>query len=609
MNRKPLLLMAAVYIAAALLTACGSSSKQPIAVTISTAPPNALEVSYTGTVGASVTGDTANAGVDWTVTCGSADCGAFSPSAHTASGDTLTYTAPATVPTGGTVTITAASTTDATKTAGVTITINPIASASTLTGQYAFLVTGLDLNGEYLVAGSITSDGAGNITAGEEDYCDIVTECELGVAITGGTYTLGPDGRGSIAFSVTDVTLGVAGLETFSVAVSSSAHGQIESFDASATSSGTLDLQDATLFAATTSVAGGYSFVTTGGDYFNGVPASFGGVVSADGNGNLVGGILDFNDGGTFETFTFSSSNSTYIASDTNGRGSLTIDGLAFDYFIVGGECLRLIETDFATTDFMQAGSAYGQGAVVPSPAALTGSFVFTDAGFGTLGSYGAAGQITGDGAGNITAGVADVDEGGSLSTAGALTGSTYVMPNTGGGRGYISLPNTVTTSQDLSILMVYLVDPNLNILDPNNNTGGGGALVLDAGLDTFGDGVLIPQAAGAAFQGNYLINGQFYPFTFSEGDFVGQFFTDGATITGNVDLNIPVFVGLQPAQPFTGTITADPINAGRYTDSVVFGPAATPLLTEPFVYYQASGAQVVFISELDVASGVLVHQ
>ncbi|MGB9403382.1 MAG: hypothetical protein WCA98_07575 [Candidatus Acidiferrales bacterium] len=607
MNRKPLLLMAAVFIAGVLLTACGSSSKQPIAVTISTAPPNALEVSYTGTVGASVTGDAANAGVDWTVTCGSADCGAFSPSTHTASGDTLTYTAPATVPTGGTVTITAASTTDATKTAGVTITINPIASASTLTGQYAFLVTGLDLNGEYLVAGSFTADGAGNIsaTAGEEDYCDIVTECEL-VTITGGTYTLGPDGRGSIAFTVSDATLGVAGLETFSVAVSSSAHGQIVSFDTSATSSGTLDLQDATLFAATTSVAGGYSFVTSGVDYGAGVVASFGGVATADGNGNLVSGILDLNDGGVFNTFNFNSTNSTYIASDTNGRGTVTVDGLSFAYYIVGGECLRLIETDFASTDLMQAGSAYGQGAVVASPAALTGSFVFSDAGNGTVGPYGAVGQITTDGAGNVTAGVADVDEDGSVSTAGALTGSTYVMPNTGGGRGYISLPNTPTTSQDLSILMVYLVDPNLDILDPNNNTGGGGALILDAGTSTFGSGFLVPQAAGAVFQGNYAINAQFFPFTTSEGDFVGQFFTDGATITGNVDLNIPILVDLLPAQAFTGTITADAVNLGRYTDSVVL---CTSGLTESLVYYQASGAQLVFISETNEATGVLVHQ
>lgn len=65
----------------------------------------------TAILSATVTGDSTNAGVDWTAVCGgtsSPACGTFNP-AHTASGSTTTYTAPATPPASNPVTITATS--------------------------------------------------------------------------------------------------------------------------------------------------------------------------------------------------------------------------------------------------------------------------------------------------------------------------------------------------------------------------------------------------------------------------------------------------------------------------------------------------------------------
>jgi hypothetical protein len=82
----------------------------PIIVAISSAPPTALTAGTQATLVAKVTNDTANLGVNWTATCGSAvACGSFSLSAHTASGGQIVYTAPASVPSGGVVTITASS--------------------------------------------------------------------------------------------------------------------------------------------------------------------------------------------------------------------------------------------------------------------------------------------------------------------------------------------------------------------------------------------------------------------------------------------------------------------------------------------------------------------
>jgi hypothetical protein len=103
-----------------------------IAFTMGQVPPMSLETNDTATISATVANDPLNRGVDWTVTCGSADCGSYSPT-HTASGATTTYTAPASVPTSGSVTITATATATegvpgvppATATATVTITTPP----------------------------------------------------------------------------------------------------------------------------------------------------------------------------------------------------------------------------------------------------------------------------------------------------------------------------------------------------------------------------------------------------------------------------------------------------------------------------------------------------
>lgn len=70
-----------------------------------------LKAGSQATLTATAAPNTGNAGVNWSATCGSAGaCGSFSLSpAHTVSGGSITYTAPATVPDGGIVTIVASS--------------------------------------------------------------------------------------------------------------------------------------------------------------------------------------------------------------------------------------------------------------------------------------------------------------------------------------------------------------------------------------------------------------------------------------------------------------------------------------------------------------------
>src|SRR6266481_21400 len=126
--RQSLLLLVAVSMSVALV-ACGGSSTMsttptpPIAVSFASAAPAALQVDATASLGVVITNDSANAGVKWSVTCGSnGACGSFSTSGP---GISTTYTAPSALPSGknNSVIVTATSMTDSTKTVSATITI------------------------------------------------------------------------------------------------------------------------------------------------------------------------------------------------------------------------------------------------------------------------------------------------------------------------------------------------------------------------------------------------------------------------------------------------------------------------------------------------------
>ena len=95
----------------------------PIAVGFAPTPLATLHTADTTQLRVVLNNDVTDAGVNWTVICGSSDCGSFNPAKTTSAVDTI-YTAPATVPTGGTVKVTATSIADPTKAVSATITIN-----------------------------------------------------------------------------------------------------------------------------------------------------------------------------------------------------------------------------------------------------------------------------------------------------------------------------------------------------------------------------------------------------------------------------------------------------------------------------------------------------
>ncbi|HKV06205.1 MAG TPA: hypothetical protein VJO53_14000 [Candidatus Acidoferrales bacterium] len=568
---------------------CGSGGG--LAIDITTGPPAAMEVNQTATIVAKLTNDSSNAGVDWSCTP-TGTCGSFNP-AHTASGANTVYTAPS-APVAKVV-ITAASTKKAAVTATANVAVNAVASASNINGTYTFFANGFDVseNGTS-VAGSVVIDGtAGTITGGEQDFFDLsgAGTFHNSDLITGGTITIGSDGRGTITLTPT-----AASAETLSVTVVNNDHLLITEFDNNATSGGSLDLQTS----PTSMPTGGNAFtVFDTQDIF-----AFGGVVTFSGAASTAGEGDDDLAGAVNAVPSFDVAVSgSLTAPDSHGRGTITltdsdasVGALLFAYYVVGPEAFRLIEVD---ANFFAAGSMFGQGTAAGtfSAAKLNGNFVFGQEGVDNVGIflYGAAGQFKTDGASKLSSGVADVNEGdGSPKTASSLTTTASAYGVKSDGYGAVTLGTAVDT---LANFGVYLVDPTLNVTDPNNKSGGGGAVMLDLDANSLGPGIVVPQVTGAAFKGNYAISqdGAFQTSTaLSFFDLVGQVDSDGVSnLNGLADYNPLQGGGPKAAVTVTGTFAADGTNPGRATATITINGAATP---NHLGAYQASSALVLHV-------------
>ena len=594
MNRKLLIVVFTAFCLASL-AACGGgngNNNNVVSIAFSAAPPAALQTSATATVSATVF-NSSNTGVDWAVTCGGADCGSLSTN-HTDGGASLMYTAPASVPTGNTVTITATASADSSVSVVGTTTITTGSTTSALNGQYAFLLTGADVTGFYVAAGSVVADGNGNISSGEEDFCDI-SACDF-VQFTNGTYSVGADGRGSIQFSTADL-----GPQILAVVITSTSHALITEFDDVETSSGTLDLQDANSFDVGL-FTGGFSFALAGVDLNNGVFADLAGVMTGDGSGGFNNGTFDVND----QQNGFDTSTGVVLPVNTSidsfGRVTISNGSTSFAYYIVNAKAIRMIQED---QNFLSGGSAYTQGTGSLSVANLAGKSVFTEAGISIFGSLALAGQFTADSGGSVSNGVMDVNDGGTISN-GSISGSSF--SSFASARGTLGLSGGV--SANVAEFQVYLVDPGVNILDPTSSTGGGGALLLDSDSGAIGIGEIVPQSGSATFQGNYGANLQAFTTT-DELDLEGQL----AAMQRESDRHRrperyrpqPSNNSAFPGTNIDGQFTADGSNPGRFTGSLQIGNVETVNL----VYYQATNSQVILVEvdEVQQGNGVLIQQ
>jgi hypothetical protein len=520
----------------------------PISVSLQTAPPASLFAGGTTSIAANVANDSGG-GADWTVTCGSDDCGSFSP-AHTSSGTATIYTAPATVPTGGTVMIAATSTADTTKsaTAAITISVPVTAYNQMLNGAYVFEISGAARTANpYHIAGVINADGNGNITGGTQVYKDR-NGTVFGAIESGTLYTFGTDGRGTIVLHLSIPSVGVGGNEMLGAVVISPSKVLITEFDSSASGRGSMDLQ-----AAVHPLNGGYAFVV-GSNY----EPVFGGVFNVDNNpatGDIsgAGSVSDYDSAAVVTSGTLSGS---VTVPDVNGQVTITTNtsngNFTLTGFIVDDSHIKLIETDNSGRNGGVAIAQSSYTGTYTGNSALSGNLVY-----GVLGGYegsdagtAIAGTLTADGAGNLN-GFMDLNHGTTIVTSSAMTGS-YSVDGSGAGR--ISATTTLGTAIGPNFVM-YLTQPNLP------------ALIMETDSHSGATGFAMVQAAGPySFSGTYGLD--FTSLAGPESDGSAAIVADGiGAFAGAADVNTTLTNTPLSSLPFMGTFTPDP--SGRFQTTV----------------------------------------
>jgi hypothetical protein len=503
-----------------------------------------------------------------------------------------------------------------------------LTNTAVASSNYSFYASGLEeLNDGpnfYALAGSVTIDSNGHVLGGKQDYNDgfgLLSHEPGGDEITGGTLKVNANtGQGTLTLITNNMSLGVNGTEILGVQFVNTKHALVVQFDGTATSSGSMDAQ--TL--SSTLNDGNYAFTFSGVDtlYF---PIVFGGVFSISANGTKLAGVYDVDDPNYVPPVALDQAfNGTISMADPFGRGTITgavlggID-ISLVYYIVGPEVIRIIDVDslmgMSTVD-AGIGSAFGQG---------TGTFSNTSLGASVFGVesnsdgnlFAAAGMLTTVPAGGTFQGVGDDDEIYNTVTASdSSISGTYSIASDG----YGNLTITNAGLGDVTDFGIYMTDPTLNLNDPNNTTGGGGALIADMdGTDLNGTGVLIPQqqpVEESSFTGNYAFGAQDYYYLLNlnspgwEFDFVGQGSVTNLVLNGTGLVSDPFAAFSANPFPtgvvFSGTVTPDANNAGRYTIPLAITVGADSPVAFSVVIYQASGGQLFWLDD-DGANSVFL--
>jgi hypothetical protein len=452
-------------------------------------------------------------------------------------------------------------------------------SNANFNGQYAFSFLGSNFNDPLVGAGTLQADGQGHISNGILDLNNSVSVTTNGPF--SGTYTVGPDGRGSAVITGSVST-------SFDFVLTVSGEGVIAQFDTASTASGVLAKQDASAFhTATLNSSFAFSLGGTGIDPSTGsiFPGAIIGQLNPDGAGNIPNGQADINDAGNYSNV-FTPSGTYSIAA--NGRGTVTLHDPFGDVFnvaiyMVSSNRALLVELD---PDSVLVGSAMRQTGGLGN-AAFNGNYVLSQSGITSDDAfnfdfflYGSVGVMTADGAGNFTNGVRDVNDN-NLGVFEALPYSGTYSANTTG-RGTAAL----TDSNGTMNYVFYQVSPTT-------------AYFLSTDSFTVLTGIAEQQApatySNANLLGNFglLLNDDLIGANTISGQFVG----DGSgNLHGTVDENS---VGnLASDVPLTGTYSVQSNGRGTAAvDTVVDGVDSTSNLH----FYFVSGSKLRFL-EVDPA-------
>jgi hypothetical protein len=612
-----------------------------VTITLVVAPPVSIPAGSATNLAAFVNdgtvGDaTGQMGIDWSVSCGGSVCGSLTP-LHTSNDNgrssqqvTTSFAAPSTVPPGGTVTITATATASPTTQISATLAIAPaMLNSNLLNGQYAFFLNGVNTIGLSALGGSLVADGNGNVTAVEEILPGQST------TITGitGSYYIGSDGRGLMTLNGLPnfSPEWLNGQQIFSLAVVDSSHVFLEEFDGAdpfnitnspitsppfgETLRGELDLQQTADFSVPPS--GPYAFALTQGGQVSPYAGYYGGVLNADGSGNITSFAIDrYLDGATGSISSGNYGAQSFGTVDSFGYGTVSVGPYLLNYFLVDSGHFIVIGSSSSDGTGLPSGHVYSQPATLPS---VAGTYVFTLAGSTPLFTPGGVangsnpqalgGWVTSDSSGNLN-GILDTNNGVLLSApvSGILKASAvpgrWLMTLEGGGASSFALYPTSGG------LFIFQLD------------------VLKSGAGT----VALQSASAPAISGNYALSIQ-QPGGINIGrsanlglevgawsDISGQIVaSNSSTLTGTIDIDQIDGVFLAPSgniwtqtpnQAVTGSFSAG--TQGRFTGSITINQTIVPgqLGTLGEIFYVIDSSHVMLLeNDATPAVGILELQ
>ncbi|MGD0931029.1 MAG: Ig domain-containing protein [Candidatus Korobacteraceae bacterium] len=239
-----------------------------------------------------------------------------------------------------------------TATQALAISVNTGDTNGSLNGQYAGSFSGYDSGNWVVIAFGFTADGNGNIVGGEYDQNESGTSVQH-AAITGGTYSIGSNGLGTLTLNSSTGNFQVL------VATASAEDMRVIGFNQNGThgmwGSGVLRQQNPADFTES-AVAGNWAFGLQGTD-LSGDPLAADGAFQLSG-GTISNGIEDINDFGTHNQVTFTGTVTSSPAFDSHGRGTVrvTIDGVPINeaVYIISAAEMVLIDIDTGGNIFVE---------------------------------------------------------------------------------------------------------------------------------------------------------------------------------------------------------------------------------------------------------------
>ena len=417
-------------------------------------------------------------------------------------------------------------------------------TVASLSGQYAFVTSGEVFASGALTAsafsrlGSFIADGKGGIMGGVEDTNTQGVAINQAVQITGGTYTVQANGRGTLTLNTS--FNGTSSTVNFGIVLTSISGGllidETVTGNQVSTGSGNFVLQTGAGSYSISSVNGPYVFDFSGTypDTNNG-PASVVGEFQASA-GVITFGVEDLNNSGAFTSAATFGGSFTADPFDTSslatfGRGLAQINGLHYVFYVVNATRVRFLSTDSPGS---LAGDAVAQ--TTPAPTSPSGGFVFLVAGTDFSSGITRVGRFTinGTALSNV---LVDTNDAGKFIQTNSANNASITLDQTNPGRGAGTFTDPAFPNAPFTFVF-YLSSPTSGVIQEttiaNNQT-------VDVA-----DGSILAQTGSPStssnISGTYALNwsGLSSPqnnFPIDEEDFVAQATVSSLALTGAGDL------------------------------------------------------------------------